>query len=234
MASESLRVLRKSDFDGLREGLRHAAIRNQSAFLLPFWAGLAEGTFQFEGFVAAARARRSLSYLTIDTTGACDLKCAGMCYYNPAIPLNRATVAEPALVEAIQEAARDLDMRVLAFAGKEPFLNAKRLFRLIAEAAQVPDRSFLIGIVSNGRHIATHADALLRATRKQLEHASTEERDAIGAATARLEASMRDTDYNRIRDLTEELNQLTTPLAERLMDGAIKTALEQKRIDDIV
>lgn len=163
MAPESLRVLRQSDSDGLREGLRQAAIRNPSAFVLPYWAGLADGTFQFEDFVAATRARRSLSYLTIDTTGACDLKCAGMCYYNPAIPLNRGTVAEPALLEVIQEAARDLDMRVLAFAGKEPFLNAKRLFRLIAEAAQVPDRPFLIGIVSNGRHVAKHADALLRA-----------------------------------------------------------------------
>lgn len=94
-----------------------------------------------------------------------------MCYYNPAISLSRRPVGEPALIGAIQEAARDLDLRVLAFAGKEPFLNANLLFRLMAEAAQIPDRSFLIGVVSNGRHIDAHADALLRANdARQLDY----------------------------------------------------------------
>lgn len=171
MASEYLKIVRQSDHDTLCEGLRLAASRNPSAFLLPLWAGLADGTYPFEAFASAVRARRVLSYLTIDTTGACDLKCVGMCYYNPAISLNRRTVDEAALVGAIHEAARDLDMRVLAFAGKEPFLNAERLFRLISEAAQVPDRSFLIGIVSNGRHVAKHAEALLRANdARQLDY----------------------------------------------------------------
>lgn len=163
MAPESLRILPQSNHETLSEGLRHAASRNPSAFLLPFWASLTDGTCRFEDFAAAVRARRTLSYLTIDTTGACDLKCAGMCYYNPAISLGRPAVGEAALVGAIQEAARNLDLRVLAFAGKEPFLNASRLFRLMAEAAQIPDRAFLVGIVSNGRHVAAHADALLRA-----------------------------------------------------------------------
>jgi MoaA/NifB/PqqE/SkfB family radical SAM enzyme len=171
VASESLSILQQSGHQALREGLRHAASRHPSGFLLPFWAKLADGTCEFEDFAAAARLRRGLSYLTIDTTGACDLKCAGMCYYNPAIPLNRRTVGEEALVTAIQDAARDLDMRVLAFAGKEPFLNAPRLFSLMEQAARIPDRSFLIGVVSNGRHVAKHADALRRANdTRQLDY----------------------------------------------------------------
>jgi molecular chaperone DnaK len=78
-------------------------------------------------------------------------------------------------------------------------------------------------------------DALLRATRKALAASSVgaDERSAIDAASARLEAAMRATDYNRIRDLTDELNQLTTPLAQRIMDESIKQALEQKRVEEI-
>jgi molecular chaperone DnaK len=80
------------------------------------------------------------------------------------------------------------------------------------------------------------ADALLRATRKTLSSApvEAEERATIDAAIARLEAAMQETDYNRIRELTDELNQATTPLAQRIMDTSIKKALEQKRIEEIV
>ena len=60
-----------------------------------------------------------------------------------------------------------------------------------------------------------------------------EERAAIDAAIARLEGAMRETDYNRIRDLTDELNQATTPLAQRIMDESIKQALEQKHVEDV-
>ena len=76
-------------------------------------------------------------------------------------------------------------------------------------------------------------DGILRATRKALAKAPAEERAAIDAAIARLEEAMQGTDYNRIRDLVEELNQATEPLAQRIMDESIKQALEQKLIDDV-
>ncbi|MBI4516344.1 MAG: Fe-S protein assembly chaperone HscA [Deltaproteobacteria bacterium] len=75
--------------------------------------------------------------------------------------------------------------------------------------------------------------ALAAAARKQLDHAWPDERPAIEAALARLEAAMQGTDYNRIRDLTEELNQATTPLAQRLMDVSIREALEHKRVQEV-
>ena len=79
-------------------------------------------------------------------------------------------------------------------------------------------------------------DALLRATRKVLATATLDvpERTAIDAALARLDEAMRGTDYNHIRDLTDELNQATTPVAQRLMDASIKEALERKRIDEVL
>lgn len=219
MASEFLRIVRQSDHETLCEGLRYAASRNPSAFLLPFWASLADGTCQFEDFAAAARARRGLSYLTIDTTGACDLKCAGMCYYNPAISLSRRSVDEPALVGAIHEAARDLDLRVLAFAGKEPFLNASRLFRLIAEAAQIPDRPFLIGIVSNGRHVATHAEALLQANdARQLDYIdiSIDTADPLEHDLIRGVAGTHDRATAAVRWLNRELSNVRTSVVSVL------------------
>jgi hypothetical protein len=54
------------------EGLSRAAATDPAAFLLPLWAGLVQGTATFADFLAAVRARRRLTYLTIDTTGACD------------------------------------------------------------------------------------------------------------------------------------------------------------------
>ena len=78
-------------------------------------------------------------------------------------------------------------------------------------------------------------DALLRATRKALSTANVEdaERSSIEAALRVLESAMQATDYNRIRDLTDELNRVTAPLAQRIMDASIKEALERKRVEDI-
>jgi hypothetical protein len=149
------------------EGLSGAAATQPGAFLLPLWAGLAQGTITFEDFGAAVRARRGLTYLTIDTTGACDLKCTGMCYYNPDISLQRPLVSEVHLARAIHEATQDLSLHLLAFAGKEPFLNHVRLFSLMREAGSIPDRQFSIGIVTNGRHVARHADSLLAASAEE-------------------------------------------------------------------
>lgn len=149
----------------IADGLSRAAAASPEAFLLPFWASLAAGTATFEDFGRIVRARRRLTYLTIDTTGACDLECTGMCYYNPRISLRRPLVPESALVRAIQQAAAELSLDVLAFAGKEPFLNHVRLFSLMKVAGAIQDRRFSIGIVTNGRHIARHADALTAASR---------------------------------------------------------------------
>jgi molecular chaperone DnaK len=79
-------------------------------------------------------------------------------------------------------------------------------------------------------------DGLLRATRKALANATLDEaeRTAIETALAHLEQAMQGTDYNRIRDLTDELNRVTTPLAQRIMDASIKNALERKNVDEVL
>jgi Fe-S protein assembly chaperone HscA len=79
------------------------------------------------------------------------------------------------------------------------------------------------------------AEGLLHATRKALANAPLDgdERAGVEATVAQLETAMQGTDYNHIRDLTDELNRVTTPLAQRIMDASIKEALERKRVEDV-
>ena len=49
----------------------------------------------------------------------------------------------------------------------------------------------------------------------------------------RLEAARRGADRELIARLVEELNEITTPFAGRIMDGAIKQVLEKKSIDEV-
>lgn len=149
----------------LASGLGAAAARQPSALLLNQWAGLAAGTLDFGDFYQTVKNLHQLTYLTIDTTGACDLTCAGMCYYHPAISLTQGPVDEAVLRRAISQARDELSLRVLAFAGKEPFLNAPRLFSLLRYAGEESSRDFSIGVVTNGRHIARHAASIAELVR---------------------------------------------------------------------
>jgi hypothetical protein len=50
---------------------------------------------------------------------------------------------------------------------------------------------------------------------------------------SRLEGARNGTDRAYISALVEELNQLTTPFAERIMDYAISRALEKKSVEEL-
>lgn len=124
--------------------------------MLESWLGLAKGTLTFQDFYQRIIARPQLTYLTIDVTGACDLTCPGMCYYHPEIDIRKPKVSEETLKEAIIEAKDNLDLQALIFAGKEPFLNPKRLFSLLKFCGAIPNRCFSLGVVTNGRQIFRH------------------------------------------------------------------------------
>jgi Fe-S protein assembly chaperone HscA len=82
------------------------------------------------------------------------------------------------------------------------------------------------------------ADQILTALKKQLNDyvdlVDVEERRQIDASAARLEAARVGEDRELIARMVEELNEITTPFAERIMDGAIKQALEKKSIEELV
>jgi Fe-S protein assembly chaperone HscA len=80
------------------------------------------------------------------------------------------------------------------------------------------------------------ADQLLAALSRQLDEygelVEDTERDQIAAIAARLDDARRREDRDVIGRLVEELNELTTPFAERIMDHAIKIALEKKSVEE--
>jgi molecular chaperone DnaK (HSP70) len=84
----------------------------------------------------------------------------------------------------------------------------------------------------------TEAEAILTATEKAFRdprssEISTAERRSIDNSVNALRSALAGTDYKLVRQRIDELNQATTNLAEILMNGALQTALEGKRLDDV-
>ncbi len=84
----------------------------------------------------------------------------------------------------------------------------------------------------------TEAEAILTATEKAFRdprssEISSAERRSIDNSVNALRSAMASTDYKLIRQRIDELNQATTNLAEILMNSALQTALEGKRLDDV-
>jgi molecular chaperone DnaK len=84
----------------------------------------------------------------------------------------------------------------------------------------------------------TEAEAILTATEKAFRdprsaEIGTAERRAIDDSAAALRASIAGTDYKQVRQRIDDLNQATTNLAEILMNSALQTALEGKRLEDV-
>jgi len=81
------------------------------------------------------------------------------------------------------------------------------------------------------------AHQILAALRKQLGEwghlVEADERRAIDELARRLEEAEKGTDREQIAKLVEDLNTATTPFAERIMDAAIKQALEKKSVEEL-
>jgi molecular chaperone DnaK len=84
----------------------------------------------------------------------------------------------------------------------------------------------------------TEADTVInhveRALRQAGDVAAADERARIETALAVLRRARAGTDRDEIRDRTIELNQATAPLAERMMEAAIKDAVTSKRADRLL
>jgi molecular chaperone HscA len=81
------------------------------------------------------------------------------------------------------------------------------------------------------------ASQLMTALAKQLKDYSDligdEEKRRIDQVAAQLEAANSGNDRELITQLVEQLNELSTPFAERIMNYAISRALEKKSIDEL-
>jgi molecular chaperone DnaK len=84
----------------------------------------------------------------------------------------------------------------------------------------------------------TEAESILTATAKALRDTGatgidSSERAAIEKSATELRAAITGTDYKLMRTRIDELNEATNHLAETLMNGALQTAFEGKRLDDV-
>src|SRR5712692_8031888 len=107
--------------------------------------------------------------------------------------------------------------------------------RMLEESIEYAEQDFAERQLIEAR---TEAETILAATQKALatpQAASlpAAERAAIDATVAALKESVAGTDYNLIRTQIDQLNQATMHLAEMIMNRALSTALEGKRVAEV-
>ena len=102
---------------------------------------------------------------------------------------------------------------------------------MLTEAYEHADKDFAERFVIEAR---TEADGLVRATQKAVKTGKHLVEDAhleqILAAVKDLEQSISATDHKIIKEKIEHLNNVTRPLAEKLMNEAVGNALKDKKI----
>jgi molecular chaperone DnaK len=116
-------------------------------------------------------------------------------------------------------------------------LNDAEVERMLEESIEYAEQDFSERQLIEARN---EADTILRATIKALREQGAadsgetpQEKIAVDRAVIALQESVVGTDYKLIRTRIDELNLATMPLAERVMNRAVATALEGKRVADV-
>ena len=161
----------------------------------------------------------------------------------PPGPAGLARIEVKFLIDAsgiLQVAARDLrtDQEQKIEVQPSYGLNDTEVEKMLEESIEHAEQDFAERQLIEAR---TEADQVVVATKKSLALVDREmpkempevERLAVDAALAALRGALIGTDYKRIRERIEELNQATLPLAERLMNRAVSSALAGKRLGDV-
>jgi molecular chaperone DnaK len=137
----------------------------------------------------------------------------------------------------LQVAARDLRTGEQHIIEVQPSygLNDAEVERMLEESIEFAEQDFSERQLIEARN---EAETILKATAKAFDgeavaQLSKDERAAIDHSIERLRDSARGSDYKLIRTNIDELNQATRHLAELVMNGALHTALEGKRLDDV-
>jgi Fe-S protein assembly chaperone HscA len=107
--------------------------------------------------------------------------------------------------------------------------------RMLEESIEYAEQDFAERQAIEAR---TEAEAILAATQKalttpQATDLPAEERAAIDAAVAALKESVSGSDYKLIRKRIDELNNATMRLAELVMNSAVSTALQGRKLAEV-
>jgi molecular chaperone DnaK len=113
-------------------------------------------------------------------------------------------------------------------------LTDDEIERMLEESIDLGEADIEQRLLINARNEAIQ---LMTALAKQLkdyrELIDDEERERIERAAARLDSVRAGEDRELIGQMVEQLNELTTPFAERIMNYAIRCALEKKSIEEL-
>lgn len=114
-------------------------------------------------------------------------------------------------------------------------LNDNDIERMLEESIEYAEQDFAERQVIEAR---TEADTILKATAKALSNPnaanlSTPERAKIDETVAALQQAVQGNDYKLIRRQIDELNRATERLAELLMNSAVQSALEGKKLAEV-
>jgi Fe-S protein assembly chaperone HscA len=113
-------------------------------------------------------------------------------------------------------------------------LTDDEIERMLEEAIDLGEQDLEERLLISSRN---DAEQILGALHKQLGEygalVDRDERERMDEVAERLEAARQGTNRELIAKLVEELNEITTPFAERIMDAAIKLALEKKSVEDV-
>jgi len=114
-------------------------------------------------------------------------------------------------------------------------INDSEIERMLEESIEYAERDFAERQVIEAR---TESESILTATGKALANPqaaglSPEERAKIEASVAALQESASGDDYKLIRKRIDELNHATEHLAELLMNSAVSTALEGRKLAEV-
>ncbi len=161
----------------------------------------------------------------------------------PPGPAGLARIEVKYLIDAsgiLQVSARDLRTGEQHSIEVQPSygLDDAEVERILEESIEHAEQDFSERQLIEARN---ESDAVLVATEKALvreqaeapDDLPAEERAAIEAAMKSLRQAVAGKDYKQVRMFVDVLNQATTPLAERMMNRAIATALEGKQLDKV-
>jgi molecular chaperone DnaK len=157
----------------------------------------------------------------------------------PPGPAGLARVEVKFLIDAsgiLQVAAREMHTGTQSTVEVQPSygLSDLEIEHMLEESIEYAEQDFSERQLIEAR---TEAESILRATEKSLAQKEVaipaEERRAIEKVASSLREAIAGSDYKLIRVRVDELNAITTPLAERIMNGALATALEGKDLDKL-
>ena len=113
-------------------------------------------------------------------------------------------------------------------------LTDEEVERLLEESIDFAEEDIEQRLLIEAR---TEADTVLHAAAKALSQNASflqeGEEEQIAQVVQRVREACAGEDYDLIRDLTEELSQVTTPFAQRIMDSSIQEVLGEKQLSDL-